>query len=257
MLLSVSARMTAQTPAARPRFDAFEVATIKPVEPEARSGRYIKMESSNRFVGKHYTLKLLIAAAYDLNPRTISGGPSWVNDDTYDIAAVSPGAVQPNHDEQMTMLRALIAERFQLTYHREPKVFSIYSLSVAKGGPKLKDSRLPADSLAVLGPAVVYPEHVQLHASNATMTGFVSLLQRAVLDRPVVNNTGLAGRYDFVLDWAPDETQFGGGLPTPTTASTASPLFVAIKEQLGLDLEATRGPVATLVIDNVQRPSAN
>src|SRR3984885_11322882 len=111
----------AQSAPPRPKFDSFEVATIKPVESEAKSGRYIKMDGANRFVEKNYTLKLLIAAAYDLNPRTISGGPSWVDSDHYDIVAVTPNEVQPTHDEQMTMLRSLLTDRFKLTFHREPK----------------------------------------------------------------------------------------------------------------------------------------
>lgn len=89
----------AQSPAPRPKFDAFEVATVKPVDPDPNGGRYIKMQGANRFVEKAYTLKLLIAAAYDLNPKTISGGPPWLSSDHYDILAVTPGEVQPTHDE--------------------------------------------------------------------------------------------------------------------------------------------------------------
>src|SRR5579862_7675354 len=115
----------AQSPAPRPKFDAFEVATIKPTAP-GTPGRYITLQGTNRFVEKNYTLKLLIAAAYDLNPRTISGGPAWVASDHYDILAVTPGEIRPNHDEQMSMLRSLLADRFRLTFHREQKMFSIY-----------------------------------------------------------------------------------------------------------------------------------
>src|SRR5437762_4063690 len=124
-----------QSAAPRPKFDAFEVATIKPVDPDAKAGRYIIMQGSNRFVEKAYTLKLLIAAAYDLNPRTISGGPGWIESDHYDIVAVTPGEVRPTHDEQMAMLRNLLTDRFKLGFHREEKVFSIYELKVAKSGP--------------------------------------------------------------------------------------------------------------------------
>jgi hypothetical protein len=191
--------LLAQSPAPRPKFDAFEVATVKPVDPEPNGGRYIKMQGTNRFVEKAYTLQLLIAAAYDLNPKTISGGPPWLNSDHYDILAVTPGEVQPTHDEQMSMLRNLLSD----------------------------------------------------------MTNFVSLLQRAILDRPVVDKTGLSGRYDFDLEWAPDETQFGGGLPPASEGSQSPPLFEAIQQQLGLKLEATRGPVSALVVDKVERPSAN
>ncbi len=247
----------AQSPAPRPKFDAFEVATVKPADSGPKSGRFIKMDGTNRFVEKDYTLKLLIAAAYDLNPRTISGGPSWMTTDHYDILALTPGEVRPNHDEQMSMLRSLLTDRFKLTFHREPKEFSIYELDVAKNGPKLKASTAAADEPAIVGPAVVYPQRVVLPGRNATTGNLVSLLQRAILDRPVVDKTGLSGRYDFDLDWAPDETQFGGALPPASATAASPPLFEAIQEELGLKLEATKGPVDALVVDTAERPAAN
>src|SRR6202789_1263223 len=247
----------AQSPAPRPKFDAFDVATVKPVDSDAKSGRYITMQGTNRFVEKDYTLKLLIAAAYNLNSKTISGGPGWIESDHYDIAAVTPGEVRPNHDEQMSMLRSLLADRFKLTFHREQKVFSIYELQVAKGGPKLKQTVSQPEDPAVVGPGVVYPQRIVLPGRNATMGNFVSLLQRAILDRPVVDKTGLSGKYDFDLEWAPDETQFGGDVPPASAAAPSPPLFEAIQQQLGLRLEATKGPVDALVVETAERPAAN
>ena len=249
----------AQSQSPRPRFDTFEVATVKPANSKPNSGRYIKLEGNNRFVEKDYTLKLLIAAAYDLNPRAISGGPSWVESDHYDIVAVTPGETRPDHDEQMSMLRSLLTQRFKLGFHREEKVFSIYELEVAKNGPKLKPTTAQPNDPVVVGPGVVYPDplKVVLPGRNANMTSFVSILQRAILDRPVVDKTGLSGRYDFDLEWAPDETQFGGGLPTSTTAPTSPPLFEAIQQQLGLRLEAVKGPVQALVVDTAAKPDAD
>ena len=226
------------------------------MEPDAKSGRYITMQGNNRFVEKAYTLKLLIAAAYDLNPRTISGGPSWIESDHYDIVAVTPGEVRPTRQEQMSMLRSLLTDRFKLTFHREAREFSIYQLELAKNGSKLKETAAPNDPPAV-GPGVVYPQRIVLPARNATMGDFASLLQRAILDRPVVDKTGLPGRYDFDLEWAPDETQFGGDVPTASADAPSAPLFSAIQEQLGLKLVATRGPVDALIIDKAERPSAN
>jgi uncharacterized protein (TIGR03435 family) len=240
----------------RPKFDAFEVATIKPVDPDAKAGRYIIMQGTHRFVEKAYTLKLLIAAAYDLNPRTISGGPAWIESEHYDIVAVTPGEVRPTHDEQMSMLRSLLTDRFKLTFHREQKVFSIYELTVAKNGPKLKASTgSPDDPPALI--STVYPQRIVMPARNATMSDLARLMQRAILDRPVVDKTGLSGKYDFDLEWAPDETQFGGEVPAASADAPSAPLFSAIQQQLGLRLEATRGPVAALVVDTAERPSAN
>lgn len=244
------------SPTARPNFDAFEVATVKPVSPDAKAGRYITMQGSNRFVGKNYTLKLLIAAAYDLNPRTILGGPAWIESDHYDILAVTPGEVRPTRDEQMSMLRNLLADRFSLNFHREQKEFSIYVLEAAKGGPKRKQSTAPPDDPAKLI-STVYPQHILLPARNTTMREFASLLQRAILDRPVVDKTGLTGKYDFDLQWAPDETQFGGEVPVVPAEAPAAPLFSAIQDQLGLRLIATKGPVNALVVDKAERPSAD
>jgi uncharacterized protein (TIGR03435 family) len=104
---------------------------------------------------------------------------------------------------------------------------------------------------------VVYPQRIVLPARNATMGDFSSLLQRAILDRPVVDKTGLSGRYDFDLEWAPDETQFGGDVPAASAEAPAAPLFTAIQQQLGLRLVATRGPVDALIVDKAERPSAN
>lgn len=239
-----------------PKPPAFDVATIHPVDPAAQSGRYIKMEGDHRFIAYHFTLNLLIAAAYDLNPRTISGGPKWVDSDHFDILGITPGDTRPTREQQMAMLRGLLTDRFGLAFHREPKVFSIYELQVAPGGPKLKPTSAAPDA-PINVTNTVYPSKVVLPARNATIQDVVAMMQRAMLDRPVVDKTGLTGRYDFDLEWAPDETQFGGALiPAPTDAPSP-PLFTALQQQLGLKLVATKGPVDALIIDHADQPSAN
>ncbi len=262
-LVLSAAGIMAQSPAPVPQvpavahqtFDAFDAATIRPANADTK-GRYLIMQGTHRFVGKYYTLDLLIAAAYDLNPHEISGGPGWAGSDHFDILAITPGDVRPTHDEQMKMLRNLLSDRFKLTFHREQKIFSIYQLELASGGMKLKPSTAAADDPPALI-STVYPQRIVLPARNATMGDFASLLQRAVLDRPVVNKTGLSGRYDFDLTWAPDESQFGGDVPVASADAPSPPLFTAMQEQLGLRIEATRGPVDALVIDTAERPTAN
>jgi uncharacterized protein (TIGR03435 family) len=244
----------ASTP--RPKFEAFEVATIKPVDPDAKAGRFFRVEGVNRFVAVQYNLKLLIAAAFDVSPKAIVGGPGWMESAHYDILGVTPGEVRPTRAEQMTMLRKLLVERFQLTFHREQKVYSIYELSVAKGGPKLKPSTAAPDA-PVNVISTVYPDHVLMPGRNATMGDLAAVMQRAVFDRPVVDRTGLTGRYDFDLTWTPDETQFGGDMPVAPSDAPAPPLFVALEQEVGLKMEATRGPVSAFVVDGAQRPSAN
>jgi uncharacterized protein (TIGR03435 family) len=262
LLLSFAGLVQSPAPASsavstpRPSFNAFDVATIRPADIDTKSGRYIVMQGTHRFVGKWYTLKLLIAAAYDLSPRTISGGPGWVDSEHFDILAITPGDLRPTHAEQMKMLRNLLTDRFKLTFHREQKVFSIYQLELAGSGPKLKPSTAaPDDPPAVI--STVYPERIVLPARNVTMLDLTSLLQRAILDRPVVDKTGLSGRYDFDLTWAPDETQLNGDVPVASSDAPSPPLFTAMQEQLGLHLEATHGPVDALVIDTAERPTSN
>jgi len=251
-LLAASA-LAAQSAPPNP---AFEVATIKPVESSPKSARYIVMQGPHRFVEKDYTLKLLIAAAFNLNPKAVGGGPTWIESDHFDILALTPGEAQPSHDQQMAMLRTLLTDRFKLAFHREAKVFSIYALEVAKGGSKLK----PSTAAAIEQPAListVYPQRIVLPARNAAMSDFVSMMQRAILDRPVVDKTGLSGRYDFNLEWAPDESQFGGDVGAASSDAPIPPFFTAIQQQLGLRLEATRGPIETIVVDHAEHPSAN
>jgi uncharacterized protein (TIGR03435 family) len=249
----------AQSRTPRPAFNEFEVATIKP-SPLDSPGRWIRMQSANRFYAKNHTVKTLIQAAYNLTPRAVSGGPFWVDSDRYEILGKTPGNVRPTLDEQMSMLRKLLADRFNLKFHREEKEFSIYALTVAKTGLKLKESSVSPDASPEGPPPLVFvlsPESVRLPGRNATMAEVASVFQRAALDRPVVDKTGLSGRYDFDLEFTPDESQFGGLGLKGTPESTRPGLFVAIQQQLGLRLDATKGLIDALVIDQVERPSDN
>src|ERR1700722_12967419 len=200
------------------QFDAFEVATINPGAPQDGAGRYSRMQSAHVFQAKNYTVHGMIAAAYDLNPRAISGGPAWVTSQSWEIFATTPSEKRPTWDDQMAMLRKLLAERFNLSFHREKKQFNIYDLTVSKEGSKLKATEAPPDEAPNMT-STVFPassggiDRVVLPAHNITITQFAGLLNRAILDRPVVDNTGLSARYDFELEWTPDETQFGGQLP--------------------------------------------
>jgi uncharacterized protein (TIGR03435 family) len=248
----------AQSPAARPAFDSFDVAAVKPTPPDWKGGRFFRMESANQFAARGYQLRVLISAAYNLNPKAVSGGPAWIDSDLYDLIARTPGRVRPNLEEQMAMLRTLIAERFNLTFHRQKKEMSVYALTVAKNGPKLKESQT-----AELGPEgppplvfVIAPDVVRVPARSATTTELTYILQRAAFDRPVLDRTGLTARYDFDLEFAPDESLFGGMLRGAGDSGKPG-IFTAMQEQLGLKLEAAKGLVDSIVIDKIDRPSAN
>jgi uncharacterized protein (TIGR03435 family) len=251
--------MFGQSPAAHPAFDAFEVATIEPSKLDWPSeGRFMRMQSVHQFVARNYTLRVMLAAGYYLTPRAVSGGPAWVDSERFDILAEAPNQVRPTTDEQMAMLRKLLGERFNLALHREEKQFSIYALTVAKNGPKLT-AAAPETSPEGSPPLVfnLSPDGARLAARNASMKELAWVMQRSALDRPVVDRTGLTGRYDFDLEWTPDETQFGGNVPKANPASPRPELFAAMQEQLGLRLEATKGLIQALVIDRAERPSEN
>jgi uncharacterized protein (TIGR03435 family) len=237
---------------------SFEVATIKPAPPDDRGGRYLTMQGGHQFIAKNYSLKYMVAAAYNLNPRAVSGGPDWTDSVRFDIRAVTPGETRPSLDQQMSMLRKLLTDRFGLKFHTEPKEFSVYTLVISKNGPTLKESSASPDEQPMLINTVFPGEKIRLPARNATMSQFASMLQRGVLDRPVVDKTGLSARYDFDLEWTPDDTQFGGNLPPVPPENVKLPdLFAALQQQLGLKLESARAPVDTIVIDSVQPPAEN
>jgi uncharacterized protein (TIGR03435 family) len=251
-ILSVAALASQRLEPAREL--SFEVATIRPTPPDFRGGRFLTMQGAHQFVARNYTLKFMVTAAYNLPPRAVSGGPAWIDSDRYDILATTPGDARPTVDEQLSMLRTLLADRFKLAFHREQKELPFYELTVAPGGVTLKASTAAPDDTPDLVNRLS-PGRVLLPARNATMGQFASMLQRSVLDRHVLDRTGLSGRYDFDLEWTPDDTQFGGQLPPVNIDRPEKPdLFAAMQQQLGLRLRGSRGLVDTIVIDSVERP---
>jgi uncharacterized protein (TIGR03435 family) len=232
----------------------FEVATIKPSKPDAQ-GKGFRV-SGRRFSTLNTTVSDLITFAYGIHARQITGGPAWLGTEKYDLAAQPDGEGQPNDKQWKTMIQKLLADRFQLTFHRDKKELSVYAITVGKTGPKLTKSEGDPNGL----PALFFRGLGVLPARNATIADFAGVMQAAVLDRPVVDHTGLAGRYDFTLTWTPDEFQFGGlGMKPPSSSesATAPDLFTAMQQQLGLKLESTKAAAEILVIDRVEKPSEN
>jgi uncharacterized protein (TIGR03435 family) len=257
VLALAAGQILAQSPAPRPPFESFDVATIKPAEPTP--GRYFTMRGAHQFLAKNFTLTALVAAAYNLNPqRQISGAPAWTSVDVYDILAAISGAVRPNQEEQMRMLRKLLTDRFKLSFHYQQKEMSIYALTIAAGGSKLQETGGPPGRLPDLV-SVVFPDHIMLPARNATMAQFIAMLRRGWLDRPVIDQTGLTGRYDFDLEWTPEQAQFAAEVnaETPGSEDSRPELFEAMRQQLGLKIKAIKGPAEIMIIDHVEKPGAN
>ena len=251
----IPAPPTPLKPMAADASPVFDVATIKPSRPEAQ-GKAFQVRG-REFVTRNTSLSDLLTFAYGLHPRQITGGPDWVEKDKYDLTAKPDGEGQPIEKQWKAMLQKLLADRFKLAFHRDKKELSVYALAVVKTGPKLTKSEGDPNGL----PGLFFRGLGVLPARNANMADFAGVMQTAVLDRPVVDQTGLSGRFDFTLTWTPDESQFGGlgvKVPPPTDDASAPPgLFTAIQEQLGLKLDSTRAPVEVLVVDRVDKPSEN
>jgi uncharacterized protein (TIGR03435 family) len=244
-------------PAARPMaadaVPSFEVASIRPSRPNAQ-GKLLTIRG--RVVTTvNTTVQDLVAFAYGVHTEQIDGLEGWAASDAFDIAGPPDAPGVPNERQMRRMLQTLLADRFNLAFHRDTRELSAYALVRAE--TPLTLTRSAANPNAT--PALFFRGLGVLPAANATMADFASVMQYAVLDRPVVDRSGLEGRYDFLLRWTPDETQSGGlgiRVPPPTNDPAAPPgLFTAIQEQLGLKFEATRAPVDVIVVDRVERPS--
>jgi len=232
----------------------FEVATIKPSSPDEQ-GKIFTVRG-RRFVTVNTTLADLLTFGYGIHVRQIVNGPDWLNTTKFDLNAEPDGEGQPNDKQWKSMIAKLVADRFKLASHHEKRDLSVYALVVAKGGPKLAASTGDPNGL----PGMFFRGFGDLPVRNANMQDFAGLLQSAVLDRPVVDQTGLAGRFDFALKWTPDETQFASFGPRPATPageSDAPDLFTAMQQQLGLKLDAVKAPTEVMVIDHVEKPSPN
>jgi uncharacterized protein (TIGR03435 family) len=195
----------------------------------------------------------LITYAYSMNPGEVMNGPEWL-DTKYDIVGQPDGEGQPSQQQWRIMMQKLLADRFKLSIHWDKKEVAIYALTVTKNGPKLTAS--PGDPKGA--PNLAMPARGRFRGRNATMAEFAGELQ-AVLDRPVVDRTGISGRYDVALNWTVDDFQAAhlSGFPAPVDRVEVPDLFTAIQEQLGLRLESTKGSVDVMVIDRVERPTEN
>jgi uncharacterized protein (TIGR03435 family) len=233
---------------------AFEVVTIKPSDPNDNSrgfqtrGRHIRAANE--------TVNDMISFAWGVHLKQIVGGPEWLGTDHYVVDGVPDTPGEPDLTQFRSMIRKVLADRFGLEVHQEERELSVYALTVAKGGAKMTKSLgnpngPPNDNFSTSG---------YMKETNTTMGEYAKALEY-VLDRPVVDKTGLDGRWDFLLKWTPDESQFtaiGAKIPPPTDNPNAPPgLFAAIQEQIGLRLDAVKAQAEVLMIDKVERPTAN
>jgi uncharacterized protein (TIGR03435 family) len=231
-----------------------EVATIKPTKPDEQG--FMLVFRAGRFQTTNISLSKLLAFSYGVQQKQLIGLPPWADTDKYDIDAKPDTEGTPDKKQLQGMVQKLISDRFRLTFHHDTRDLPVYALSVAKTGAKLTKSEgqdgLPGFGLRGLG---------LLSVHSATMSDFAAMMQETVMDRPVIDQTELAGRYDFNLNWTPDDSQFGGmaaRMPPPTDNTNPPPaLYTAIQEQIGLKLDAIKAPTDVMVIDHVEKPSEN
>jgi uncharacterized protein (TIGR03435 family) len=210
---------------------AFDVASIKlsTAEPGASSG----IDTDTGKIHAHnVTLKRCIRGAYDIPEARIFGGPQWVDEERYNIDAKAPGPAGGH--ELMAMLQQLMAERFHLAIHRETRPLPGYALVVGKKGLLTKLSQADGTNA-----------NSSRHNIDAVGGDMACLAMKVseVLHVPVTDATGVSGRYDFHLEWTPDDLQTGVG--------------PALEEQLGLKLEARRVPTEVIVIDRAEKATLN
>lgn len=239
-----------------PAQPAFEVASIRPTSPGGR-GTPIQIATGGRFTAAGASVRSLIKKGYGARDFQISGGPDWVDSERYDIVAKAEHESSVSQDQLKLMLQALLADRFKLVLDRETKEISAYVLTIGKGGPKLKEVTLDDENA---GHGVRFGGMGRLRGVMSSMSQLAEALSdmalngEHIVDRPVLDRTGLTGVYDFSLLWTSQEGQLGA---LGTSDPSAPSLFTAVQEQLGLKLEARKAPVEMFVIKRVEKPSEN
>jgi uncharacterized protein (TIGR03435 family) len=237
---------------------SFDVATIKPNDSGGTSMQGLYLRGRN-FSIRNGSLADMVAFAYNLHKKQIVNGPAWMDNDRFDIDGVPDKEGVPNDKQLRKMMQKLLADRFKMTFHQEKRDLSAYVLTVGKDGQKLKPTQLngPLPGFGIR-PG---PGGLMLNVMNSTMPDFTSFLQMLVLDRPVVDRTGITGRFDFECKFTPDDSQFNGHPPPlpkqAEDAETSPNLFEALLQQDGLKLDAQKTAVDVIAIDRIEKPSAN
>jgi uncharacterized protein (TIGR03435 family) len=246
-------------PNAKPEF---EVATIKPSDPN-RPGWGININRSGKFTTLNTTLADLIKFAYDLHPKQVVGAPAWFDSDKFDLEGKPDTPGIPSVTQMRMMMQKLLVDRFSLKFHKDQKELSAYAITVSKSGEKIRKE----ENAPVPVPGFGGRPQNGFNVRNATMAEFASVIQAQFMDQPVVDQTGLGNaRYTFVVKFTPDATMhpFGSGSappqpPQPSAADADAPpdLYGAMEQQLGLRMQKTKAPVQVMVIEKIEKLSAN
>jgi uncharacterized protein (TIGR03435 family) len=269
LALAIAPQSPAQT---RPQV---EVAAIHPSAPGLGDRGFIHI-APGKFEAHNMTVRKLISIAYKFKAGDVLGGPAWLNTETYDITATAADMAGDNFP---LTLQTLLEDRFRVKVHRETKEGNVYDLTVAKSGLKMQAT--PSDSCV---PFTLSKDRPVIPADQKTcgwqrsrpglrtgigitladppgvpLQGLAGQLS-TIVDKPVINRTGLAGSFDIHLQWTPEDANPAApGDPTQPTIlpETGPTIFTALREQLGLELKPAKGPITVLIIDTVDHPSEN
>lgn len=228
---------------------AFEVAAIKRSDPDDKSNRF--EIHGRRIVIENQTVQTMIEMSYGVHARQIVNAASWMESERFDVEGVPDVEGQPNVTQFQEIVRKLLEQRFGLKFHDEKQEMPRYVLTVAKSGPKVETTKRVPDALPNIRAGGDKTSR-SLQMENVSMGDVARQLQGA-LDRPVVDETGLQGRYDCTLKWSRADAA-----AVAEDGDSALPgLFTALQEQLGLKVEPSKGEVSVMVIEHAAQPSAN
>jgi uncharacterized protein (TIGR03435 family) len=241
-------------PAMHSQSAAFEVASVKPTNPNKPGGHALNCSSGTGFVAKEQNLVSLIEWAYDIphGVNRVRGGPDWLSSPETTFEVIGKVDRKVSFEECRQMLQTLLADRFEFAFHWETRELPVYMLTFAKKGPKLHRTGEEPDALSSVtlnGARVQLGDGYRTTASGRGMSmpelaRFLSRLPQ--VGRPVIDATGLQGFYGFSLDYA------------MTLEDNSRPdIFAALPEQLGLKLESAKSPVQVIVVDHAEKPSGN
>jgi uncharacterized protein (TIGR03435 family) len=248
-------------PMAADAHPAFDVVTVKPSKPGQQGKGFGFPPNGTHFRAINFDVDDMIAIGFGLHTKQIVGAPDWLATELYDIDGIPNVPGRPDIKQMGELMQGLLIERFALKFHREQRELAVYAIQLAPGGPKMKETTAAQNDPQGFG----FRGLGDLIVRNMSMKDFAFGMQSSVTDRPVVDQTGLTGRYDFTLKWTPDDSQFaqfGRTVTPPPAAAGDNPnappsLYTASQEQLGLKFTATKAPDDVIVIDHIEKPSAN
>ena len=243
-----SATRSSAAPEANPQPHLrFEVASIHLHQSGGDDPSNRQILPGGHFVATATTVRTLIRIAFGIDDDRMSGAPKWIDNEAFDINAVTENHAEVATPQQFQQLiLSLLQDRFQFKFHEEQKESAIYWLELVKPGklgPDLKPAK--PDSQPTMSTNSNGLKKT-MKVSKMSMTDIAAALRRQA-GRPVEDHTGVQGDFDFEIEWAPEETQ----------DSAAPSLFSVLKEQLGLKLKSAKGTTETLIIDQISQPSAN